>query len=200
LRQLNGDLDLTFASNYSVLSDISKHSKVYTPFKIENSSVGTYSYINVNSKIFLTEIGKFCSIGSNFQSGLGIHPTNGLSTSPMFYSKYPSNGYSLSDDKISNRKKVIIGNDVWIGTNVIVLDGVKIGDGAVIAAGAVVTKDVDDYAIFGGVPARLIKYRFEKDIIAKMKEIKWWDFSFDKLQEVEQYFFNVDEFIKNYNK
>lgn len=81
------------------------------------------------------------------------------------------------------QKKVIIGNDVWIGSHALILGGVKIGDGAVIGAGAVVTKDVPPYAVVGGVPARIIKYRFSQEIIDKLLEIKWWNLPENILKE-----------------
>ena len=105
-------------------------------------------------------IGKLCSIGDNVRIGLGIHPTHLRSTHPAFYS--PQGNWDIKptiQEKITEYKKVYIGDDVWIGTNAMILDGVTIGSHAVIAAGAVVTKDVPEYAIVGGVPAKIIKYR-----------------------------------------
>jgi serine acetyltransferase len=81
--------------------------------------------------------------------------------------------------------------------NVSILDGVTIGDGAVIGAGAVVTKNVEPYAIFGGVPAKLIKYRFDSETIEKLLKIKWWNWEKEKLKEVEKYFFDIKKFIEN---
>jgi carbonic anhydrase/acetyltransferase-like protein (isoleucine patch superfamily) len=82
-------------------------------------------------------------------------------------------------------EKICIGNDVWIGAGAIILrkEGLKIGDGAVIAAGAVVTKSIPPYAIAAGVPAKVISYRFSEDIIDFMLELKWWDWSFDKVRD-----------------
>ena len=84
-------------------------------------------------------------------------------------------------------KKTIIGNDVWIGQRVVVKSGCRIGDGAVVGAGAVVTKDVPPYAIVGGVPAKVIRMRFSEDIIERLKEIKWWDYSDDRLKAIGPY-------------
>jgi virginiamycin A acetyltransferase len=173
------------------------HSKVNFPCNIVNASLGDYSYIATNSRITNTEIGKFCSIGPNFCCGLGIHPTHGISTSPMFYSVAHQNGVTLvSENKIQESKRIIIGNDVFIGANVTLLDGVQIGDGAVIGAGAVVTKNIPPYAVAVGVPAKIVKYRFPDEIIQDLLRIKWWDFDSKKINEVEKYFFEVNEFIE----
>jgi len=94
-----------------------------------------------------------------------------------------------TDSIFEELKRTQIGNDVWIGARAIVLDGISIGDGAVIAAGAVVTKDVPPYAIVGGVPAKLIRYRFEDDVIQELLKWKWWDLSLDDLQK------NAPQFI-----
>ncbi len=77
----------------------------------------------------------------------------------------------------SHTKPAVIGNDVWIGQNAVIMDGVHVGDGAIVAAGAVVTKDVPPYAIVGGVPARVIKYRFDAGTIKELSELKWWELS-----------------------
>jgi len=155
----------------------------------------------VNSWISQSEIGKFCSIGPNFLCGWGIHPTKGISTSPMFYSTMKQNGTTLSKvDKIEERKPIIIGNDVFIGANVTVLDGITIGDGAVIGAGAVVSKDIPPYAIAVGSPIKIIKYRFDNGQIAALLRIKWWEFDDDKLKDVEKMFFEVNDFIKKYQE
>lgn len=165
------------------------------------STIGKGSYVSCNSCISYTEIGKYCSIGPNFLCGWGIHPLEGISTSPCFYSTHKQNGMTYSKtDKIEERKTITIGNDVFIGANVTVLDGVTIGDGAVIGTGAVVTKDIPPYAIAVGVPAKITKYRFSSEIITKLKQIKWWNWDDEKLKNVEEMFFNVEEFVKKYGE
>ncbi|MBF8457267.1 CatB-related O-acetyltransferase [Kaistella sp. G5-32] len=185
-----------------------KHNSVISPkayigeiFSLVDSKIGDYTSISANSKISFTEIGKFCSIGPNFISGWGIHPTDGISTSPLFYSKSHATGNTFSEiNKIQERLPVVIGNDVWIGANCFILDGVKIGNGVIIAAGAVVTKDVENFSIVGGVPAKVIKYRFEKEDIEKLEILKWWDFDNENLKNVERYFFDINAFLKHYKK
>ena len=174
-----------------------KHTNVVYPCTIFDVILGDYSYIAKNSNITNTTIGKFCSIGPNFCCGMGIHPIEGLSTTPMFYSTARQNGITLATkNKISESERVTIGHDVFIGVNVTILDGVCVGDGSIIGAGAVVTKDIPPYAIAVGVPAKVVKYRFEKEQIDKLLKIKWWNFDDEKLKEVERYFFDIDLFIE----
>lgn len=196
----NQDIEWDFIKNNIIDSKIGKNVKIYKPSFINKTEIEDYTYVSTNANISVTKIGKFCSIGPNFFCGWGIHPTNSISTSPMFYSTRQQNGVTLTDkDKIEERKLITIGNDVFIGANVTILDGIKIGDGAIIGAGAVVTKDIPDYAIAVGCPIKIIKNRFSDDQIAAFKRIQWWNFSEDKLQDVEKLFFNVDEFIKKYD-
>ena len=118
----------------------------------------------------------------------------------MFYSTKKQNGYTLSkEDKIQERKPIIIGNDVFIGTNVTILDGVTIGNGAVIGAGAVVSKDIPPYAIAVGCPIRILRYRFEQEVIDELEKIQWWS-DRENLPLVEKYFFEIDKFINELKK
>ena len=140
---------------------------------IEKISIGRRTYGTINAMFwghqneFIT-IGSFCSIagGVEFITG-GNHPTKGVSTFP-FKCKY----YGLPHEAIS-RGPIIIEDDVWIGHRVIILSGVRIGQGAVVGAGAVVTKDVPPYAIVGGNPAIVLRYRFDDNVIAELKKIKY---------------------------
>lgn len=133
---------------------------------------GTYCGINITVGSPETKIGKFCSIAQNVIIGAGEHPLNYLSTSPFFYLE--TLGFRKGC-KETYLKPVQVGNDVWIGDNVFIKGGVTIGDGAVIAAGAVVVKDVPPYAVVAGVPARIIKYRFDEKTIKELLDLKWWD-------------------------
>ena len=173
-----------------------KHTKVYSPFFLQRVELGDYSYIARNSSISNCVIGKFCSIGPNFCCGLGLHPIDGISTSPMFYSTQKQNGISLcKKNRAIESRQSIIGNDVFIGANVTLLDGIIIGDGAVIGAGAVVTKDIPPYAVAVGVPARIVKYRFDNETIVKLEETCWWDGDMHVLKEVADSFEHVDVFL-----
>jgi acetyltransferase-like isoleucine patch superfamily enzyme len=192
--------NLSYVSLISAYSKVSTKAKCHGPYRIIESEIDDYTYIAEGSMVFLTSIGKFCSIGPNFLSGYGIHPLNGISTHPMFYSTLKQNGMTLSKvDKVVERKKIKIGNDVFIGANVTILDGVTIGDGAVIGAGAVVTSDIEPYSVVGGVPAKLIKYRFSSDIINHLLKIEWWNWEDERLKEVEEMFWDVNLFVKKYS-
>lgn len=152
------------------------NNKIGKNCSIANSSIGTFTYVGYNSAIHNTQIGKYCSIGPEFKSGLGKHPTSFLSTSPIFYSSVNPLNLELNNEVSFNEyEPITIGNDVWIGTGVFISEGISVGDGAVIGAGAVVTKDVPPYAIVGGVPAKVIKYRFSNVIINHLLNIKWWE-------------------------
>lgn len=186
-----------------VMNNVSlgKHSKLYHKYSLSNVSIGHYSYIGRNSYVDNTTIGNFCSIGPNFTCGIGIHSVNSLSTAPCFYSTRKQCGYSFSSkDKCDEVLPVTIGSDVFVGANVTILSGVSIGDGAVVAAGAVVVKDVPPFAIVGGVPAKIIRFRFSNDIINKLLDIKWWNWSDEQLPFVEQYFESPESFANKFYK
>lgn len=157
-------------------SIINKKAKIYYSAQIFDSSINSYSYIGPRSHIVFANIGKFCSIASDCYIGLPSHSLNHISTSPIFTTKKNGTGSSWTSlNTFEEHHRVILGNDVWIGTRAIIMSGLKIGNGAIIGAGAIVTKDIPDYAIAVGVPAKVIRYRFDKPIIEKLLEIKWWN-------------------------
>ena len=154
---------------------ISPKSKVYMKARLNGVTMDDYSYIGKCSIIHNTSIGKYCSISACCVIGLPGHPTNLLSTSPLFTS--PSNALKekwVQEYVYKSEIKVETGNDVWIGYGAMIPCNIKVGDGAIIAAGAVVTKDVPPYAIVGGVPARVIKYRFSNEVINRLLELRFW--------------------------
>lgn len=151
-----------------------------------NSSMGYASYVSDHSFIKNTVIGRYTCIANEVMTVAGNHPVSFASVHLAFYSvdqkpsyikqsKFEDFNYLDSEKRIS----VEIGNDVWIGARATIHEGVTIGDGAVVAAGAIVTKDVPPYAIVGGVPAKIIKYRFDEGIIKKLLELKWWNKDMD---------------------
>lgn len=135
----------------------------------KNAKIGDYSYSSSGTTIFDgTTIGRYCSIGYGVQIGPYEHPVSFITTSPRIYRETTGVAEICgwpSDDVI---KPVEIHNNVWVGSKATILQGVKIGEGAVIAAGAVVTKNVGPYEVWGGVPARFIKYRMKYESIEKI--------------------------------
>ena len=131
----------------------------------KSSKLGDYIYVAKRVIISNSSIGNYSSIGPDVKIGLGEHDYRAISTSMRITINKP--------DLLKG--ECVIGKDVWIGAGAVILRGVKVGNGAVIGANAVVTKDVDSFSIVGGVPAKLIKYRFNKEKIDLIKDSKWWD-------------------------
>ena len=130
------------------------------------SNIGSYTYVGCNTHITKSNIGRYCSIANNVSIGQGEHPLDRVSTSSKFYID-PWGTLTAGDCDIAS--------DVWVGVDAVILRGVRIGIGAVVAANAVVTKDVPPFAIVGGVPARLIRYRFSEAKQKLILESRWWE-------------------------
>lgn len=176
----------------------------------EGTRIGRYSYgyEGLMESGLLIEIGRYCSIGSN-TSIYKNHHIETVTSFPLMNPVFQKWELYLQCEKrimdagvcLKNvNEGVTIGNDVWIGANVMIMPGVHIGDGAVVAGGAVVTKNVEDYAVVGGVPARLIKYRFSKSVIDQMKRIQWWNWEHSKILENIEYIYNIDGFMKKFGE
>jgi acetyltransferase-like isoleucine patch superfamily enzyme len=167
---------------------------------LNHSSIGDYSYLGPRCSVSFAEVGKFCSIASEVHIGLGTHPLAPfVSTHPVFYLHRASNGWTLADkDYRSEFSTSTVGSDVWIGVRAAIKDGVRVGDGAVIAAGAVVVEDVSPYAIVGGVPAKLIRFRFPREIVQFLLDFRWWDHDGEWLRQNWSHFHDVHALMKDY--
>lgn len=174
---------------------------------VSDSMIGYGTYIGSHTSLFNTRIGRFCSIASHVKVVESTHPTSRfVSTSPMFFSPKSQSGKTFCKEPKFNelltvdQRFLVIGNDVWIGENVIIKGGVRIGDGAVIAMGACVTEDVPPYAIVGGVPAKIIRYRFTEEQIRFLLEFRWWDKPLDWIEQNAEMFDDIEAFMGNQMK
>jgi acetyltransferase-like isoleucine patch superfamily enzyme len=151
---------------------------------INNSQISSYTYIGKNCIVQNSNIGKFCSIANDVFIGLGKHPTNLISTSTLFYKTQNTLNLQLveKDHEFKEYENISIGHDVWIGARAIILDGITIGNGSIIAANSVVTKNVPAYAIVAGVPAKILKYRFQQNKIDELQKLEWWNWSLAEIK------------------
>ncbi len=176
----------------------------------------TYGYEDLLKEYpMATSIGRYCSINPTARIW-NNHPMDYISTHPfldypLFYgwgayelrreyiNRYGEHFHNAQyeNSPLRDNREVVIGNDVWIGANAILLPGVRIGDGAVIAAGAVVTKDVAPYAVVGGVPAKIIKYRFTKEDSDLLQQVKWWEWSIEEIEDNIELFYQPQQFLQN---
>jgi len=174
-------------------AEFGRHVRILHDVQIRrNVKIGDYSYIEPYTSVISANIGKFCSIGKCCQIGPWKHPTDYISTSPEILRKILKCPDLYSD--LPQRAE--IGNDVWIGSNSVIMGGVKIGNGAVIGAGAVVTKDVPDYAIAAGVPAKVIRYRFEEEVIKQLNALCWWDWTAEEMRRHKKLFAERENWIR----
>lgn len=181
-------------------SYIDKTAKVYSGSTFYNSKLGRYSYVGYDSEVVNCEIGSFCSIANGFIAGGAKYPLEWLSTSPVFYDVSGGTNYHLGHLTIDPTVRTYIGNDVWIGSRAIILQGVHIGTGAVVGAGAVVTKEVPSYAVVAGCPAKIIKYRFDSDIICRLLKSEWWLLQDFQLKKLAKYMNSPNVFLVELEK
>ncbi|CDG56004.1 putative acetyltransferase [Halomonas sp. A3H3] len=167
-------------------------------------SAGAFSYCR--SKLITQDfsVGRYCSIAPGVELSDQDHPLDRVSTHSFTFKPHAKklakdNGKEVDIHRFNTLKKAPdIGNDVWIGKDALIKRGVKIGDGAVIAQRSIVTKSVPDYAIVAGSPARIVKYRFNDDVINKLKEIRWWDYSFFDFSDINVT--DVERFLELFSK
>ena len=166
-----------------------------------NMGYGTYVCSDCD---IVGNIGRFCSIASDVKNALGVHPMTVpyVSTSPMFFSLRKQTGETFAQKQLFDELKnpIEIGHDCWIGQRAFIVGGVKIGVGAVVLAGAVVTKDVPPYAVVGGVPAKVLKYRYDDETIEFLLKSKWWDMPVEWLRANYGLFSDIYEFKRVINE
>ncbi|MDD5065971.1 MAG: CatB-related O-acetyltransferase [bacterium] len=185
------------------------HSVVNQNCDIYDSFIGRGTYIASDSHLSQTKIGRFCSIGQNVRTGLGRHPSRiFVSTHPAFFSPDKQAGFTFTNTSLFEGHKFVdregkyfveIGNDVWIGNEVMILDGIRIGDGAIIGARSIVTQNVEPYSVYAGVPARKLRYRFEKKYIRFLLRFKWWTRGFNWLRNNSGYFNDIRAFYRKFH-
>lgn len=203
IRILKKDIQVSMTSRIGEKVCFAGKNRVGSDTVLFNTFLDFGSYVGDQSNLSNCKIGKFCSIGNGVKHECGSHPTDWVSTHPAFYSVGHSCGFGFVDEmkyqevtRADGQFHVVIENDVWIGSRATILDGVTIGNGAIVAAGSVVIKDVPPYSIVGGIPAKVIKYRFEENVIEILQNSRWWEKDFSWLQDHAEYFSNVEKFVE----
>ena len=177
-------------------SKLGEYAVLFRDASLINSTLGAYSYLQSGSVACNAEIGKFCSIARGVDIGLSQHSISHVSSHPMFFLKNtPLPKIFCKRDYFITSSKTIIEHDVWIGQKAMIMSGIKIATGAVIGAGAVVTIDVPPYAIVGGIPAKIIKFRFNEHIRNQLQLSKWWEMPEEWLMTNHLLFQNPEQLL-----
>lgn len=174
---------------------VDKTAAICSGVRFYRGKIGKYSYIGNNSFVNDTDIGSFTSISTDCYIGGTSHPTNWVSTSPVFHKWENIMKKNFARHEYDIFKRTEIGNDVWIGNRVMIKAGVKIADGAVIGMGSVVTKDVGPFEIWAGNPAKLIRKRFDDETIKDLLKIKWWEWEDCKIDKYSDLFSSPSKLI-----
>lgn len=184
-------------------STLGRYTEVGAGCTVWHSTLGDYSYCVSNSQIAYAEIGKFANIAAHVRIYASMHP---MERASLHHFTYRSSWYFDGEDDDQDffdwraGQGITIGPDTWIGHGAVVMPGVTIGNGAIIGSNAVVTKDVADFAIAVGVPARTIRQRFSDDVAGRLDAMKWWDWEHDKLRQALPDFrgLGVEAFLEKY--
>lgn len=174
---------------------LGRYTEIGARTSFAESVLGDYSYVVNDADVIYTTIGKFCSIAAHTRINPGNHPMQRATQSHFTYraSAYFDDAEDDAEFFAWRRSTpVTIGHDVWIGHGAIILPGRKVGTGAVVAGGAIVTKDVPDYTIVAGNPARPIRRRFPKEIAARLTALAWWDWDHAQLRAALADFRSLD--------
>lgn len=180
-------------------STLGENIRIQPHCRLTDVHLGRFSYVAQETILNQVRLGSFVSIGPRCYLGAGEHPVDFASTSPAFYSDREQCGLSFADQPhFTERQTIHLGHDVWLGAHVFVRDGVTIGDGAIVAAGSIVTKDVPPYAIVGGVPAKVIRSRFEPADVQRLTALQWWTWDEARLRRLQPAFAQKDiaEFLR----
>ena len=174
-----------------------------------NSHIGYGTYLGENCEMPNTYIGSYCSIANNVKIIPYTHTSSiFVSTHPSFFSILKQSGFTYVSEQFFEEElfydkerglNAKIGNDVWIGTNVKIIGGIEIGDGAILAAGSIITKNVPPYAIVAGIPAKIIRYRFNENQISYLLETKWWEKDPKWIKNNSHLFIDIEKFILEMN-
>lgn len=184
-------------------STLGRYTEIGAGSHVAHSVIGDYSYCVEGTQIAYAEIGKFANIASHVRIYASMHPHQRASLHHFTYrSSWYFDGESDDAGFFAGRadQKISIGHDTWIGHGAVIMPGVRVGHGAIIGSNAVVTKDVADFAIAVGVPARTIRQRFPDPIAARLMALGWWHWSHEKLHEALPDFraFAIEAFLEKY--
>lgn len=206
----HGQVEIAFTALVSKDSTFEGMCKIHA-YSSFHGSLGMGSYIGSYSNLS-ARIGRFTSISNHVVCNSGVHPYQFpfATTSPCFFSLNPFHsqcGSTFATEQLFDEHRMVdsehgiaveIGNDVWIGEGVFLVGGIKIGDGAVVLAHAVVSKDIPPYAIVGGVPAKILRYRYDENIIGFLLKIKWWNNSVDWLKQNWKLLSDIEKLKEHY--